>query len=165
MSQPIFELKPCPFCGARAELFQNGSRWAVECSAESPTECQCGPWTHYMDSPETAIEEWNKRADDPENHPVCVGENRLIGADAIWAELDEAIDRLFPFDGVLDESYADALESSMDSHVKHGFWNGDDECSVCKLPWNYLMKANAQDWGYFDPMPPYCPNCGAKMDL
>lgn len=49
--------------------------------------------------------------------------------------------------------------------VKHGHWNMDGECSVCKLPWNHLMTANAQDWGYFDPMPPYCPNCGAKMDL
>lgn len=47
--------------------------------------------------------------------------------------------------------------------VVHGQWDGD-ECSVCKLPWNYYMTQNADDWGYFDPMPDYCPNCGAKMD-
>lgn len=28
----------------------------------------------------------------------------------------------------------------------------------------YNMVQNADDWGYFDPMPDYCPNCGAKMD-
>lgn len=47
--------------------------------------------------------------------------------------------------------------------VRHGRWNGND-CTVCKLPWNYNMVQNADDWGYFDPMPDYCPNCGAKMD-
>lgn len=47
--------------------------------------------------------------------------------------------------------------------VAHGRWDGDN-CTVCKLPWNYNMTQNADDWGYFDPMPDYCPNCGAKMD-
>ena len=47
--------------------------------------------------------------------------------------------------------------------VVHGRWNGDD-CTVCKLPWNYNMTQDADDWGYFDPMPDYCPNCGARMD-
>lgn len=49
------------------------------------------------------------------------------------------------------------------SPVVHGRWDGND-CTVCKLPWNYNMVQNADDWGYFDPMPDYCPNCGAKMD-
>lgn len=47
--------------------------------------------------------------------------------------------------------------------VAHGRWDGND-CTVCKLPWNYNMVQDADDWGYFDPMPDYCPNCGAKMD-
>lgn len=47
--------------------------------------------------------------------------------------------------------------------AKHGRWDGDT-CTSCNLPWNYNMTQNAQDWGYFDPMPDYCPNCGAKMD-
>ena len=47
--------------------------------------------------------------------------------------------------------------------VVHGRWDGDN-CTVCKLPWNYNLTQNADDWGYFDPMPDYCPNCGAKMD-
>lgn len=47
--------------------------------------------------------------------------------------------------------------------VVHGRWDGND-CTVCKLPWNYNMTQDADDWGYFDPMPDYCPNCGARMD-
>ena len=47
--------------------------------------------------------------------------------------------------------------------VVHGQWDGNN-CTACKLPWNWNMVQNADDWGYFDPMPDYCPNCGAKMD-
>jgi hypothetical protein len=45
----------------------------------------------------------------------------------------------------------------------HGRWDGDT-CTACKLSWKYNMVQDADDWGYFDPMPDYCPNCGAKMD-
>ena len=50
--------------------------------------------------------------------------------------------------------------------VKKGYWYVDGEtehCSVCKLPWNYYMTMSGDDIGYFDPMPNFCPNCGAKM--
>lgn len=47
--------------------------------------------------------------------------------------------------------------------VVHGEWDGND-CTVCKLPWKYNMVQDADDWGDFDHMPDYCPNCGAKMD-
>lgn len=47
--------------------------------------------------------------------------------------------------------------------VVHVRWDGDT-CTACKLPWKYNMVQDADDWGYFDPMPDYCPNCGAKMD-
>lgn len=47
--------------------------------------------------------------------------------------------------------------------VRHGHWEGDT-CTSCNLPWNYNMTQDADDWGYFSPMPDYCPNCGAKMD-
>lgn len=49
------------------------------------------------------------------------------------------------------------------AQVVHGRWDGDT-CTACKLPWNYQMVQDADDWGYFDPMPDYCPNCGARMD-
>lgn len=47
--------------------------------------------------------------------------------------------------------------------VVHGRWDGDN-CTACKLPWKWNMVQDADDWGYFDPMPDYCPNCGARMD-
>lgn len=47
--------------------------------------------------------------------------------------------------------------------VVHGRWNGII-CTHCKLPWNYNMVQDGDDWGYMDPMPDFCPNCGAKMD-
>lgn len=50
--------------------------------------------------------------------------------------------------------------------IKKGHWyvEGETEyCSVCNLPWNYNMTMNGDDWGYFDPMPNFCPNCGADM--
>lgn len=49
---------------------------------------------------------------------------------------------------------------------KKGHWyvKGETEyCSVCNLPWNYYMTMNGDDCGYFDPMPNFCPNCGADM--
>ena len=48
---------------------------------------------------------------------------------------------------------------------KKGYWTGYDGqyCSVCGLPWNYHMTMDGDDCGYFDPMPNFCPNCGAKM--
>lgn len=56
-----------------------------------------------------------------------------------------------------DIPYADVVP------VVHGRWDGNT-CTACKLPWNYQMVQDADDWGYFDPMPDYCPNCGARMD-
>lgn len=47
--------------------------------------------------------------------------------------------------------------------VVHAHWEGGT-CSHCKLPWNYNMTDDGDDWGYFDPMPDYCCNCGAQMD-
>ena len=64
------------------------------------------------------------------------------------------------------DDYHDAIDripAADVAPVVHGRWDGDN-CTVCKLPWNYNMTQNADDWGYFDPMPDYCPNCGARMD-
>lgn len=47
--------------------------------------------------------------------------------------------------------------------VKHGEWVCG-VCSACGKAWDEDMSAHGDDWGYFDPMPPFCNNCGAKMD-
>lgn len=47
--------------------------------------------------------------------------------------------------------------------VRHGRWSGN-YCTVCGLSWDANMCLNADDDGYFDPMPNYCPNCGARCD-
>lgn len=59
--------------------------------------------------------------------------------------------------------YAQNLPAADVAPVVHGRWDGNT-CAACKLPWNYQMVQDADDWGYFDPMPDYCPNCGARMD-
>lgn len=61
------------------------------------------------------------------------------------------------------EQLLDEISAADVAPVVHGLWDGN-ECTVCKLPWNYNMVQDADDWGDFDPMPDYCPNCGAKMD-
>ena len=46
--------------------------------------------------------------------------------------------------------------------VAHGRWEpGDKICPVCKQ--DKFKDLDADIWA--DWMPPYCPNCGAKMDL
>lgn len=50
------ELKLCPFCGAKAEVYQTiESRWVIECLL-----CFARSWAR--DSKEEAIKAWNRRA-------------------------------------------------------------------------------------------------------
>lgn len=57
------ELKPCPFCGDRGEVFVyysclNGSKWGVRCFS-------CGISQRVIHgSREEAIEAWNRRNSD-----------------------------------------------------------------------------------------------------
>ena len=44
--------------------------------------------------------------------------------------------------------------------VVHGWWNADENCSVCGE--NSTEGLDATKWDYW--LPNYCPNCGAKMD-
>ena len=48
--------------------------------------------------------------------------------------------------------------------VKHGRWDGYGTCSACGDPWDLLMTNDGDDTGYWYEMPPFCPNCGARMD-
>lgn len=48
--------------------------------------------------------------------------------------------------------------------VVHAEWDADGKCTACGQRWDEHMHDNGDDWGYFDPMPPFCLNCGATMD-
>ncbi len=59
------ELKPCPFCGGKAELVTSQAfEWCdryyyVRCASE-----ECEKRTHLYDRTHEAIEAWNRRAED-----------------------------------------------------------------------------------------------------
>lgn len=51
------KLKPCPFCGCKAELFQDYMGWfVVECAV-------CGNGTLHFAKSDGAVNAWNRRAD------------------------------------------------------------------------------------------------------
>lgn len=52
------ELKPCPFCGSKAELYGECDMVWVRCSNDN---CRAELITRF-DEPEDAIKEWNQRA-------------------------------------------------------------------------------------------------------
>ncbi len=45
--------------------------------------------------------------------------------------------------------------------VVHAFWNSDEKCSACGE--KSTEGLDAEKWNYW--LPPFCPHCGAKMDL
>lgn len=53
------ELKPCPFCGRKADLYKyaKNGMFLVRCE-------YCGVETIYFDKEEDATEAWNRRACD-----------------------------------------------------------------------------------------------------
>lgn len=54
------KLKPCPFCGGKAELLivpDKMTRWVIRC-----VKGCCCQFPHVSDH--DAVEEWNRRADD-----------------------------------------------------------------------------------------------------
>lgn len=55
-------LKPCPFCGASAEAYMKGGKWAVQCTARMGS-CFVNARTHYNPQKTLAITAWNTRAD------------------------------------------------------------------------------------------------------
>lgn len=62
-----------------------------------------------------------------------------------WEEIEEAIN---------------AAPAADVAPVVHGWWNADENCSVCGE--NSTEGLDATKWDYW--LPNYCPNCGAKMD-
>jgi hypothetical protein len=62
------DLKPCPFCGGRAKLLcikcPVGEFWRVYCM---DVDCPVEPSINVYGRRETAIEAWNRRADNDTN--------------------------------------------------------------------------------------------------
>ena len=56
------DLKPCPFCGGKAELFHSYDGYhCVQCTC-----CACG--TMHMRTERAAIRMWNRRAGEEDKH-------------------------------------------------------------------------------------------------
>lgn len=65
MSETELELKPCPFCGGKAEIF----RWQAHINDEYHSDLvftNCAAGFHDVSSEEAAFKAWNRRADDEE---------------------------------------------------------------------------------------------------
>ena len=54
------ELKPCPFCGGRAKMY-NWGVWGVRCT-------DCGAGSDWDIEEHKAIEAWNRRVEDGEDN-------------------------------------------------------------------------------------------------
>ena len=51
------KLKPCPFCGNKAKLYQNDNGFHVQCT-------MCANGTFPSDLKRTVVFKWNRRAND-----------------------------------------------------------------------------------------------------
>src|SRR5258708_4145071 len=56
------ELKPCPFCGGKAELVFHGGPENIEVCCSNMNSCAIGQLGVYRDTREEAIKAWNRRA-------------------------------------------------------------------------------------------------------
>ena len=80
--------------------------------------------------------------------------------------------RLIDADALIEEAYAEGAYGYVDakqiadaptvdaSPVRHGRWKCNKPCPVCGE--NRFKGLDADIWADWEP--PYCPNCGAKMD-
>lgn len=77
------ELKPCPFCGSKAELY--GDCEMVKARCTNP-ECWCH-LVSWFDEPEEAAEEWNRRTPPAEeNEPLTLDDLKEMDGQPVWAE-------------------------------------------------------------------------------
>lgn len=55
------QLKPCPFCGGRAEMAGHCNGMSFTAGCANP-DCPVGPVTPYLGDEQEAIAAWNRRA-------------------------------------------------------------------------------------------------------
>lgn len=85
---------------------------------------------------------------------------RLIDANSlhqnmVFAEFDTLQDRLLITEMI---NHAPTVEAAP---VVHGRWDHNGNCTACNT--NMYNDIDADFWSSYEP--PYCPNCGAKMNL
>ena len=80
---------------------------------------------------------------------------------AYWHGEHPDVGNPFP-DGVdaIDIKDVDAIPAADVAPVRHGRWECGKPCPVCGE--NRFKGLDADIWADWEP--PYCPNCGAKMD-
>lgn len=121
-------LKPCPFCGGKAEFFtiekgrDKGAHF-IQCTnpaCETSTNLQ---WSLKEDARPMLAERWNERAD------------TIAKTDALQSLLKEAVDVLEPFARAVDAVDAEAsppsdemavFRASLDYSTRHLGFNGDE---------------------------------------
>ena len=84
---------------------------------------------------------------------------RLINADELM-ELYDGCDGLSVPIAVVQQNIKDATTIDAEP-VRHGRWECGKPCPVCGG--DRFEGLDADIWADWEP--PYCPNCGAKMDL
>lgn len=84
------ELRPCPFCGGEAELYEDAGGYSVDCTV-------CGAGTSYFgkglpDAKSVAVAAWNRRAErtcrmvDCGSHDTCVVNRELSNGNIMSME-------------------------------------------------------------------------------
>lgn len=56
------DLKPCPFCGGEAVLFNSGNYWPITYYRVICRRGGCCFMSRFHEDPENAVKEWNRRA-------------------------------------------------------------------------------------------------------
>ena len=66
MSDEMTQLKPCPFCGGKAEMLINEYNDSKKEYLVACTECD-GMVERWRETEEEAVEQWNRRISDEED--------------------------------------------------------------------------------------------------
>lgn len=78
------ELKPCPFCGGKADYYIGGNGYlqCTRCIATIPYEYGLS----YEDGKMQAIAKWNRRYQEP-NEPLTLEQLREMDGEPVWCEI------------------------------------------------------------------------------
>ena len=89
-------------------------------------------------------------------------ERETLYEKAYWHGEHPDVGNPFP-DGVdaIDIKDVDAIPAADVAPVRHGRWKCNKPCPICGG--DRFEGLDADIWADWEP--PYCPNCGAKMDL